>query len=767
MAIPIADKTLTLPTSLISPQLPPLRLNPIFLRNLTFSSASSSWNRKPMAIAVSSTISTSSDANPYNYGGWDDVELVDGSDRSGKVDSIRSFLVSLGVHEGKHGFLFVLGFISAFAVSRVRVSPVVVVPISVLVFVAGFAAGSTQKSIVSRNDSEIRAYDEKHRNLRAILNEVEVKISDLRNGLENIRNSGQLDLSKIKNLVEVVEHIGIKVGYGRKFVEFSNPGDVLDDNMDIESERWKKSNQKTGQKKTKFEAIAVDLVQYLGGLIKENINEFKPSKSKDGGNKQELSDQPSLIREKNINSADAMKGNAIANDNSSNPSLVETVKNKLEQDEVFSGKTERKALDKLNSGEELPFDTTQDVINEMKNSESRGKRYSSDMLSYDEEGNDLNMSLHFMSKQASFERMVIKHRYGQMIKSDIHDPADYGTNPRARETTRNMDFFKKSEELSQVEQTLEIRNSNKLKAEQIGGTTFRKAKPKANSEYRLEQAPNADVTEKEVVSSSPTVSSDEEFNQNVKKATELLKRARGCMASKADEETADALLYKTARLLSTAVALKPTSLLAVGQLGNTFLLHGELKLKVSRELRTLLSRSDVYLRRERPSILLKKLDRNILSRESVASVLVDVCEECEGLLVEAGRKYRIALSIDGTDVKALYNWGLALSFRAQLIADIGPEAALDADKVYLAAIDKFDAMLSRENAYAPAALYRWGVALQQRSHLRHRSNREKAKLLQQAKSLFEDVLCVEADNRLVREALSSCISELNYNGQWP
>nr|CAD1821052.1 unnamed protein product [Ananas comosus var. bracteatus] len=665
MAIPIADKTLTLSTSLISPQLPPLRFNPIFLRNLTFSSASSSWNRKPMAIAVSSAISASSDANPYNYGGWDDVELVDGSDRSGKVDSIRSFLVSSA-------------FMKASTVS------------------SSFWALSLLLRFLG-------AYDEKHRNLRAILNEVEVKISDLRNVLENIRNSG----------------------------------DVLDDNMDIESERWKKSNQKTGQKKTKFEAIAVDLVQYLGGLIKENINEFKPSKSKDGGNKQELSDQPSLIREKNINSADAMKGNAIADDNSSNPSLVETVKNKLEQDEVFSGKTERKALDKLNSGEELPFDTTQDVINEMKNSESRGKRYSSDMLSYDEEGNDLNMSLHFMSKQASFERMVIKHRYGQMIKSDT---SDYGTNPRARETTRNMDFFKESEELSQVEQTLEIRNSNKLKAEQI---------------------------EKEVVSSSPTVSSDEVFNQNVKKATELLKRARGCIASKADEETADALLYKTARLLSTAVALKPTSLLAVGQLGNTFLLHGELKLKVSRELRTLLSRSDVYLRRERPSILLKKLDRNILSRESVASVLVDVCEECEGLLVEAGRKYRIALSIDGSDVKALYNWGLALSFRAQLIADIGPEAALDADKVYLAAIDKFDAMLSRENAYAPAALYRWGIALQQRSHLRHRSNREKAKLLQQAKSLFEDVLCVEADNRLVREALSSCISELNYNGQWP
>ena len=29
------------------------------------------------------------------------------------------------------------------------------------------------------------------------------------------------------------------------------------------------------------------------------------------------------------------------------------------------------------------------------------------------------------------------------------------------------------------------------------------------------------------------------------------------------------------------------------------------------------------------------------------------------------------------------------------------EAALDADKVYLAAIDKFDAMVSKSNAYTP------------------------------------------------------------------
>jgi hypothetical protein len=74
--------------------------------------------------------------------------------------------------------------------------------------------------------------------------------------------------------------------------------------------------------------------------------------------------------------------------------------------------------------------------------------------------------------------------------------------------------------------------------------------------------------------------------------------------------------------------------------------------------------------------------------------------------------------------------------------------------------------LLMRNCYGTAALYRWGTALQQRSYLRPRNSRDKVRLLEQAKSLFEDVLYVEADNKMVREALSSCISELNNHGRW-
>jgi hypothetical protein len=163
-----------------------------------------------------------------------------------------------------------------------------------------------------------------------------------------------------------------------------------------------------------------------------------------------------------------------------------------------------------------------------------------------------------------------------------------------------------------------------------------------------------------------------EFGRNVKEAADFLKKARDCMIAGTDEETADAFLYKSARLLSTAVALRPTSLVAVGQLGNTYLLHGELKHKISRELRTLLANTGPLLNGRERLPRSRKVDRRMLSRDNISAALVDVCEECESLLIEAGRSYRTALSIDSSDVKALYNWGLALIFRAQLLADIGP-----------------------------------------------------------------------------------------------
>ncbi|KAL9999571.1 hypothetical protein Hdeb2414_s0020g00559761 [Helianthus debilis subsp. tardiflorus] len=194
-------------------------------------------------------------------------------------------------------------------------------------------------------------------------------------------------------------------------------------------------------------------------------------------------------------------------------------------------------------------------------------------------------------------------------------------------------------------------------------------------------------------SQSSEISSDVLFNDYLTKANRLLKQAREWLTNRGIEEDTEQMLYKSTELLSKVVDMKPMSLLAVGQLGNTYLLHGELKLKLSRKLRALLAESD--------SNVIGRLDDEVSNREKFVDYLVNVCEECEELLVKVGRKYRLALSIDGDDMRALYNWGLARSFRAQLIAYIGPEAAFDADKVLLAAIDKFNAMMSRSNAHTP------------------------------------------------------------------
>ncbi|KAM0004157.1 putative tetratricopeptide-like helical domain superfamily [Helianthus debilis subsp. tardiflorus] len=211
----------------------------------------------------------------------------------------------------------------------------------------------------------------------------------------------------------------------------------------------------------------------------------------------------------------------------------------------------------------------------------------------------------------------------------------------------------------------------------------------------LESSENEGYENENIFDESPSseISSDVLFNDYLTEANGLLKQAREWLTHRGIEEDTEQMLYKSTELLSKAVDMKPMSLLAVGQLGNTYLLHGELKLKLSRKLRALLAESD--------SNVIGRLDDEVSNREKFVDYLVNVCEECEELLVKAGRKYRLALSIDGDDMRALYNWGLALSFRAQLIADIGPEAAFDADKVYLAAIDKFNAMMSRSNAHTP------------------------------------------------------------------
>ncbi|KAJ8549583.1 hypothetical protein K7X08_033290 [Anisodus acutangulus] len=186
-------------------------------------------------------------------------------------------------------------------------------------------------------------------------------------------------------------------------------------------------------------------------------------------------------------------------------------------------------------------------------------------------------------------------------------------------------------------------------------------------------------------SPSSACSIDLQFNKYLTETNFLVKEATDCLRRQGSDRHAEDSFYESAIMLSKAIDIRPMSLLAVGQLGNTYLLHGELKLRISRDLRTLLTDAVSVNRRTR---IRDGLDDTVPREDNITSYL--------------------------------------------LIADIGPGAARDADKVFLAAIDKFDAMMSRGNVYAPDALFRWATALQHRSRLRTRTSREKVKLLQQA-----------------------------------
>ena len=54
---------------------------------------------------------------------------------------LYSFLISIGFIDGKNIFVFLFGFVSALSISMVKVSFMILLPASVLVFAFGFAVG--------------------------------------------------------------------------------------------------------------------------------------------------------------------------------------------------------------------------------------------------------------------------------------------------------------------------------------------------------------------------------------------------------------------------------------------------------------------------------------------------------------------------------------------------------------------------------------------------------------------------------------------------
>ncbi|KAL9452539.1 hypothetical protein AB3S75_008348 [Citrus x aurantiifolia] len=698
-------------------------------KNKTFLPFSrSKWFPDPKTLNLS-PIKAITSPESLSYGGWEDLRLSD----SVESTPLRDFLVSIGIDDRKYVFMFILGLLCAFSISRVRVSSIIVFPATVLVFAIGFSFGFVRGSSFSeagaskrRSKEEIfRPNSENLRNLLDFFERFEGKVGNLKSGIRRAIDCNKVTVSDLEKFLSVVESINVSASNARNAVEacvvnLGSSNNVLH------------GNQKSSKKRKEIGDVGFDWLQFIGGLSGVKVVNSNPNRIKDNikhENDQSQGNNSSPGDEQRFLSDDEGIGNLhFSQDSLNNFSLnqdrdrrikVDLLDERMTLREMGAGAKEYMETDDYTyQNKRLQFTNKhRDSVN-MGHTNERETRESGDNLL---DSGGFRVSWNHMESEASFVQEHILRKSSGAFRSSHY-----------REKDEN----------------------------QIYSSTLRENKVNPDDDSHLTDHLRAH--EGEISSSSSSKFTDDViFDRNLVEANDLLKQARECMRSGWDGERAEMILHKSARLLTQAIAMKPMSLLAVGQLGNTYLVHGELKLHFSRKLRRLLLEGDV-ISVEKQKRILKELDYQFVNKDKIASLLVDACEQCEELLVKAGRKYRSALSIDGNDVRALYNWGLALSFRAQLVADIGPEMAFDADKIFLAAIDKFDAMMSKGNIYAPDALFRWAVVLQQRSRLRPSNSKEKVKLLQQARRLYEDALHMNSDNLQVREALSSCMSELNY-----
>ncbi|KAI5069753.1 hypothetical protein GOP47_0016054 [Adiantum capillus-veneris] len=243
----------------------------------------------------------------------------------------------------------------------------------------------------------------------------------------------------------------------------------------------------------------------------------------------------------------------------------------------------------------------------------------------------------------------------------------------------------------------------------------------------------------------------DEFEELMDVGTVLLTEGEQGLDGRLEVGVASRMLKEAAVRFAAASAINPSSVAAVNAWGTTLLAHGKLKLILSEKLR------DMLLEAGSPR---KKLDPEgtVINLEDM---IPKVCEECEKLLMEAGRKFGKAVSLDKSNDFALYNWGQALFYRARLIAADGLEDAVkDADKIYLTAIDKFKATLQLAKDYSGAAYFSWGLALRDRYWLHGLASKPDVQLLEQAKWASEQAVRAYPDGLEAKLVVQACMEEL-------
>ncbi|KAI7999252.1 hypothetical protein LOK49_LG09G00669 [Camellia lanceoleosa] len=126
-------------------------------------------------------------------------------------------------------FVYLLGFVCALAISRVRVSSTVAFPACVIVFAVGFSIGFVNGGHVSElsligttkrlNDEKIRVSIKKLRNLMDFLSGFDGKINNLINGIRRGIGSNHITVDDLESYIKVMESFGLSNLNARSVVE--------------------------------------------------------------------------------------------------------------------------------------------------------------------------------------------------------------------------------------------------------------------------------------------------------------------------------------------------------------------------------------------------------------------------------------------------------------------------------------------------------------------------------------------------------------------
>lgn len=623
------------------------------------------------------TLCSIASSQPLNYGGWDNVQRIDEDIHSGESNLFQNFMNSLGIGDKKFAFVYLFGFVCALAVSRVRVSSIVVFPACAVLFALGFSVGlgrgqQFKELRLNGNGNRKRCTDdhwrgsiEKLRNLGDNFGEYNAKVFDLKNSITRNIESHQVTVSDLEGYLDIIESADMSFQNSIDVVE-SCIQSILAGNQGPEGS----INKESGRRRKKLGENGFKFSQYLEGLFGGKLdNSYR--------NKMELMDAEA--NDKNLDNIlmPSDRGRNWSYAEGGNLRKKNTVRARHRAENFVDGtgmeplsvENKKNNVVEMNYSADAIFDQT--IFNYQ--SKTKTSRTVSDQ--HVQLKDDLDETEAVASQSDSYDSV-------DFTISRNHVKAEASFQHKAAQQTQNSkySYLENIEEDQWDSQDFSYRRDPKRRPSFV--------------------AQNSAQENTFASSSSSILDNDLEFSRYLAEAKNLFTGAKGCLTRQVDNDSAEHALHKSAVLLTKAIDMRPMSLLAVGQLGNTYLLHGELKLRKSRKLRSRLVRME-SMAFEEMEVPHNGFDDPLVNKDRIISTLMKVCEECEGLLIKAGRTYKTALSIDANDVRALYNWGLALSFRAQLIADIGPSAARDADQIFMAAIDKFNAMMSRSNDYAP------------------------------------------------------------------